>query len=280
MGSPVSTSAQVTIASKKMLRFLVPVILSLAAYLYLPKSGSHLLVVLQLSTSTLLPKQLQALGDVKHQLKILRNIDSHMSHLDTSDKEKYNVAIITEHCCDDTAAEFEASLKNMDFIQNYEVFPVSSAPTRQIIGNLGIRVKGLLSYIFPSLAVELHKAVPTPGDPMQKLGEKICSVEERKAVGTMLMINVMKTKDEEAAKRYGDACFSFFPTIGTTIFFIGNARSDYWDTVALIEYESIDSFCTMAQSAEWRSVHHFKVDGYADTHTYMTTPMWTVQHSR
>merc|ERR1711971_950142 len=203
MGSPVSTSAQ--IASKKMLRFLVPVILSLAAYLYLPKSGSHLLVVLQLSTSTLLPKQLQALGDVKHQLKILRNIDSHMSHLDTSDKEKYNVAIITEHCCDDTAAEFEASLKNMDFIQNYEVFPVSSAPTRQIIGNLGIRVKGLLSPLFPSLVVELHKATPIPGDPMQKLGEQICSVEE--------------TKDEEAAKRYGDACFSFFPTVGTTLFF-------------------------------------------------------------
>ena len=36
-------------------------------------------------------------------------------------QEKYNFAIITEHCCDDTAAEFEASLKNMDFIQNYEV---------------------------------------------------------------------------------------------------------------------------------------------------------------
>jgi len=50
-------------------------------------------------------------------------------------------------------------------------------------------------------------------------------------------------------------------------------RSDYWDTVALIEYESINNFCRMAQSAEWRSVHHFKVEGYADTHTYMTTPV-------
>ena len=149
------------------------------------RSGSHLLVVLQLSTPMLLPKQLEALGDVKwdnigakdssslflsiqfslfdshifvsnlsnvdalscfrHQLKILRNIDSHMSHLDTSNKvlyqpntylilillkknwifipsqEKYNFAIITEHCCDDEAAEFEASLKKLDFIQNYEV---------------------------------------------------------------------------------------------------------------------------------------------------------------
>ena len=68
-----------------------------------------------------------------------------MSHLDTSNKvlyqpntyliliplqknsmfissqEKYNFAIITEHCCDDEAAEFEASLKKLDFIQNYEV---------------------------------------------------------------------------------------------------------------------------------------------------------------
>ena len=71
----------------------------------------------------------------------------------------------------------------------------------------------------------------------------------------MVMINVMKTKDKEAAKRlfalilvvisfiiiivistinvsftnqcerYGDACFSFFPTIGTQIFFLGEARS-------------------------------------------------------
>ena len=38
-----------------------------------------------------------------------------------SSQEKYNFAIITEHCCDDEAAEFEASLKKLDFIHNYEV---------------------------------------------------------------------------------------------------------------------------------------------------------------
>ena len=77
-----------------MLRFLVPVLLSAAAYIFLPKyiktlwyqhlvstifvenrlftmllmsfrSGNHLLVVLQLSTHTLLPQQLELLGDVK-----------------------------------------------------------------------------------------------------------------------------------------------------------------------------------------------------------------------
>ena len=36
----------------------------------------------------------------------------------------------------------------------------------------------------------------------------------------------------------------------------------------------ITNISFQAQSAEWRSVHHFKVDGYADTHTYMTTPFW------
>jgi len=256
-----------------MLRFFVPVLLSAAAFIYLPKSGNHLLVVLQLSTPVLLPQQLELLGDVKHQLKILRNIDSHMSHVETSNKEKYNFAIITEHCCDVEAAEFEANLKELDFIENYEVFPVSSAPTQRMIGNLGISLKGFLSTFFPSFAVELHKATPIAGDPMQELGKEICSVEAREPSGPMVMINVMKTKDKEAAKRYGDACFSFFPTVGTRVFFLGEARSDYWDTVALIEYESINSFCTMAQSAEWRGVHHFKVDGFADTHTYMTKPI-------
>ena len=80
--------------ASKMLRYLLPVLLSVVAYIYLPKcvwtttvpkystrflqkkltkgehvmsfrSGSHLLVVLQLSTPMLLPKQLEALGDVK-----------------------------------------------------------------------------------------------------------------------------------------------------------------------------------------------------------------------
>ena len=36
-------------------------------------------------------------------------------------QEKYNFAIITEHCCEVEAAEFEANLKKMDFIKNYEV---------------------------------------------------------------------------------------------------------------------------------------------------------------
>ena len=85
-------------------------------------------------------------------------------------QEKYNFAIITEHCCDVEAAEFEANLKELDFIENYEVgelrcfsfnilyfwsfvfnnhsfntfevFPVSSAPTQRMIGNLGISLKG------------------------------------------------------------------------------------------------------------------------------------------
>ena len=78
-------------------------------------------------------------------------------------QEKNNFAIITEHCCDVEAAEFEANLKKLDFIENYEVsvncnilyfvfnnhsfyiievFPVSSAPTRQLIGNIGISLKG------------------------------------------------------------------------------------------------------------------------------------------
>ena len=32
-----------------------------------------------------------------------------------------------------------------------------------------------------------------------------------------------------------------------------------------------------AQSAEWRGVHHFKVDGFADTHTYMTKPIFRIR---
>ena len=36
-------------------------------------------------------------------------------------QEKYNFAIVTEHCCEVEAAEFEANLKKLDFIENYEV---------------------------------------------------------------------------------------------------------------------------------------------------------------
>ena len=36
-------------------------------------------------------------------------------------QEKYNFAIITEHCCEVESAEFEANLKKLDFIENYEV---------------------------------------------------------------------------------------------------------------------------------------------------------------
>jgi hypothetical protein len=40
----------------------------------------------------------------------------------------------------------------------------------------------------------------------------------------MVVINIMKVKDQEAADKYGEAVFSFSPTIGTEVFLLGEAR--------------------------------------------------------
>ena len=52
----------------------------------------------------------------------------------------------------------------------------------------------------------------------------VCSREAREVDGPMVVINIMKTNDKVAADKYMNACFSFFPSIGTDLFLLGEIR--------------------------------------------------------
>ena len=80
----------------------------------------------------------------------------------------------------------------------------------------------------------------------------------------------MKQGDPKIYQEYEAAMFKFLPQIGTQIFSIGNADSDYWDQVLLVSYRSRAKFCEMALSEEVVAVLPFKQKGLSDTHTYMS----------
>ena len=89
----------------------------------------------------------------------------------------------------------------------------------------------------------------------------------------VVMINIMKVKEEEAWKKYSKACsctLSFFSVIMSQILESGTPKSDYWDQFGLVQYDGRAGFCMMAMSKEYHQVFREKVDGLEDTHTYLT----------
>ena len=122
-----------------------------------------------------------------------------------------------------------------------------------------------------SLKVKLTpKAEVEDLDHEDLVGELCNDVTVAKA-GSEVMINVMKVKKADIFEKYSMAClFSFFPVINTRIWEMGTPKSDYWDSLALVEYSSRAGFCKMVLSKEYQEVFMDKVQGLEDTHTYLT----------
>jgi len=191
----------------------------------------------------------------------------------------YNFAIVTHHfSSEENSLKFGDHLQRLKFLKTFKVFPFTSNPARRLAVNFIIKFKSYMNTNFPtfvdyfkSLKVELT-AIPEVDDlDHEDLVGELCNDVTVAQAGPEVMINVMKVKKEEIFKKYSLAClFSFFPVINTSIWETGTPKSDYWDSLALVEYSSRAGFCKMVQSKEYRQVFLDKVNGLEDTHTYLT----------
>ena len=80
-----------------------------------------------------------------------------------------------------------------------------------------------ISGLLPPLRAKLTPLQKEDGS-MKELSGQLCSQEAKKEQGAMVVINIMKYKDQEAADKYGAACFNFFTAVGTRLFLMGKPR--------------------------------------------------------
>jgi len=262
------------------LNSLLVVLVGIAGYLVFPWAENNLLVLLELKSGDLTKHQLQSLGPVKAAFQIQRNIDEHMEHVvDLKSRGKFNLAIVTEHfASEENSLKFGDHLQRLKFIKTFKVFPFTSNPFRRHTVNFLIRLKSFVNInlpalvdFFPSLKVTLTELEEDAETDHEDLRGELCNDVTIGKPGPEVMINIMRVKEEETFKRYSLAClFSFFPVINTQIWEFGTPKSDYWHSVALVQYASRAGFCRMAQSKEYHEVFREKVNGLEDTHTYLT----------
>lgn len=235
--------------------------------------------MLELKSGELTKHHLDSLVSVKAVFQIQRNIDEHMEHVEVGARARYNFAIVTHHFSSEgSSLKFGDHLQKLEFVNTFKVFPFTSNPVRRHGVNFLIKLKSFVNNNVPAL-VEYFSSLKADLTPIaeaedvehEDLVGELCNAVTMARPGAEVMINVMRVKQEDTFKRYSLAClFSFFPVIGSEIWESGNTKSDYWDSVALVQYPSRASFCRMVQSREYSKVFMDKVNGLEDTHTYLT----------
>jgi len=241
---------------------IVPLLFSLLIYIFLPKSETNLLVLLEMKTKQVKNEEINSLGNVRHLFEIIRNIDGHMKHVDTKGKASFNYAIISESDIE----KFTMNLSKSAFVEKYEVFTFKTNPLMVMLANIWIKVKGFLSS--SSLKASTEKIADI---------SELCNEENFKNKSPKIMINIIKHNEKKKADfdEYSyKVSFGLFPVVKTNIFMAGSPTDDYWDQVALVEYANIEGLCNMAQSEEYMSVYEKKVAGLSDSHTYLTNQIF------
>jgi len=242
--------------------FIVPLLLSTLIYFYLPTPETNLLVIFKSSDGDLQQHSFKKIGNIKNAFKIIRNVDSHMEHVDVSEKKHYNYAVITENMSEKEIENFKENLKEIKFIIKSEVFVYKTNPVRVILLNLIIKLKGIL-----------FSNDVTPAETMLDGIDVLCTDENFKDSSEKYMINVTKEKPDGKADLdiyVQGAVLGLFPKVGSEIFDMGKALSGGWSNVAVMKYSSYAGLCRMANSEEYLAVLPHKLLGLADTHTYLT----------
>ena len=101
------------------------------------------------------------------------------------------------------------------------------------------------------------------------------------------MVNILRLNpDSNGMDKYFTRALEIFPKIGSFIYSIGEADSEYWNTVrtafsrqnivnyflqvALMSFKSTAAMCSMVSSKEYNEVVIPKKDGLLDSYTYYT----------
>jgi len=247
-------------------KVIVPLLLSILTYTLLPKSETNLLVLFELKTKPIKNEEINNLGNVRHLFEIIKNVDGHMKHVDTTGKTSYNYAITSGIVKESDIERFKMNLSKSAFIEKYEVFSFETNPLTILLANILIKVKGYISSGSLKPSTEKLAAI-----------SQLCNEDNFTNKSPKIMINVLKHNEKNKAEfdEYSfKVTFGLFPVIKTKIFLAGSPTDNYWDQVALVEYANIEGLCIMAQSEEFMSIYEKKVSGITDSHTYLTNQIY------
>ena len=122
------------------------------------------------------------------------------------------------------------------------------------------------------IAKALYGTKLTPDD--KALPENISRICKNPKVNKpLIMVNLNKNNPNNSYnEEYGKkVVLNLFPMIQSRIVIAGTPVSTTdWDRIALVRYQSEESFCQMVQSQEYQKLVHLKKDGLEDSYTSMT----------
>ena len=179
--------------------------------------------------------------------------------------------------------DFEDDLRKHPFVKNLEIFPFTSSPIFDRGFNHFLAIKAKLAPILPSM-FETKLTQRNFGDEKTLSNEEKflisqCTKGKLKSEKPIVVVNIIKKNDSNSdMDKYNNAVvMNMFPTIGSRLFVSGKPESEYWNTIALIRYQSREKLCEMALSEEYAKVLPYKQNGLVDTHTYLTAAVLSYQ---
>ena len=173
---------------------------------------------------------------------------------------------------------FEDDLRKHPFVKNLDILPFTSSPIYEQGFNRWLDLKAKLASVLPSIfETKLTKKI------WRVVGEKYlisqCTKEKVKSDKPIVVVNIIKKNESNTdIDKYNNAVvMNMFSTIGSRLFVSGKPESEYWNTIALIRYQSREKLCEMVLSEEYAKVLPYKQNGLVDTHTYLTAAVLSYQ---
>lgn len=230
---------------------------ALFVYFFFPQPEDKILVILKSNGQTSGP--VEEMENISQAFKIIFNGDSHLEHVDTNRRD-FNYAVVSRGLTNpEEKKAFVENVEQKDFIVKKEVFHYKTSPVRTFLLNLIIKIKGIFAN--DQFTPNADKKMP-----------ELCNEESCKDPTPRVTINVIKVnqkKKEDLDLYFKGAVLGLFPKTGSHIVEMGEAVSEYWNQVALMQHSSTSSMCELVESQEYSQVAGYKTSGTDDTHTYV-----------
>lgn len=230
------------------------------------KTEKRVLVKLKMNQDD--ESKLDQLNNVEQVFKVERNMGDHML-TDEAELESWDYVILTGDLPGDSYLKYTSYLYQQPYIIEFKVHPFDIKTWKSKMINLFVQLKGLyVKYISGTTLTEYDFKDSEFGKTF--IGD-ICGNEARTSSEQIMIVNILKAKDgNDEFSIYEKACLmDLFPIVDARVHIAGEAVSNYWQRIALVEYPR-SGFCDMATSVEMQNIIEFKRRGLQDSQTYLT----------
>jgi hypothetical protein len=249
------------------------------AFLVSQSPQQRLLILLSVENHDVLSSsKVQNLGHLEALLKVQEDMQDHLK-VQTKVNEEWDYVLVTKAFKEKSEVlTYTNKLQKLPFVHGLKTFVFETRPWVAKAVNAFLAVKKAFYDTLGWLPSRPLKANANE-DLTEELGiadllEKQCSeiVLAKASKEDILVVNVLKIKDQEAMKAYQETVFHhIFPVITTRVDILGQVNSDYWDSLAIVRYRDQASFCEFAHSEALSNVLHFKQKAVQDSYTLLTT---------